>query len=313
MISAPVRRSVWLRGAISAAILAYLISRVDVGAAFTALVQVSPIHLVAVLVLVGFDRGVMISRWLLVLRSSEQQVALKSVAWIFLVSSFIGSALPASVGGDAARAYTLSRRTNDTSEAVASVAIDRLFGVLSLAVLASVGAITWGTSTDALPAEAIWATALAVGTACTSVFWADRVLGRLVPTAWHESRLGIELIGLAEALSRYRNRRPALAGVFMLSVLVQLLRVSQAYLLGLGLGIDVSLGYYLVFMPVGLLMLLLPVSIAGFGLPQGAIVWLLRPQGVPDSLSFALSTLIILTGLAGNLPGAWLYARSKRQ
>ena len=247
------------------------------------------------------------------------------------------------MGGDAARAYTLSRRTNDTSEAVASVAVDRLFGilslailaglgatvwqtpvtlpvgldrlfgVLSLAVLASVGVITWGTSTDALPAEAIWIAALAVGAACTSVFWADRVLGRLVPTAWHESRLGIELIGLAEALSRYRNRRPALAGVFILSVLVQLLRVSQAYLLGLGLGIDVGLGYYLVFMPVGLLMLLLPVSIAGFGLPQGAIVWLLRPQGVPDSLSFALSTLIILTGLAGNLPGAWLYARSKRQ
>ncbi|SVA71801.1 uncharacterized protein METZ01_LOCUS124655, partial [marine metagenome] len=147
-----VRRSVWLRGAVSAAILAYLISRIDVGAAFTALVQVSPIHLVAVLVLVGFDRGVMISRWLLVLRSSGQQVALKSVAWIFLVSSFVGSALPASVGGDAARAYTLSRRTNDASEAIASVAIDRLFGVLSLAVLASVGVVTWGTSTDALPA-----------------------------------------------------------------------------------------------------------------------------------------------------------------
>jgi hypothetical protein len=43
-------------------------------------------------------------------------------------------------------------------------------------------------------------------------------------------------------------------------------------------------------------------------LPQGVIVWLLRPAGVPDVLSFALSTLIIIVGLLGNLPGALLYA-----
>ena len=58
-----------------------------------------------------------------------------------------------------------------------------------------------------------------------------------------------------------------------------------------------------VFMPIGLLMLLLPISVSGFGLPQGVIVWLLRPVGVADEQSFALSTLIVLTGLAGNLPG----------
>ena len=91
-----------------------------------------------------------------------------------------------------------------------------------------------------------------------------------------------------------------------------MLRVVQAYLLGQSLGITVPFVYYLVFMPVGLLMFLLPVSVAGFGLPQGVIVWLLTPVGVAEDLSFALSTLMVLTGLAGNLPGAWLYAKSRR-
>jgi hypothetical protein len=58
-------------------------------------------------------------------------------------------------------------------------------------------------------------------------------------------------------------------------------------------------------------MLLLPISVSGFGLPQGAIVWMLRPQGVPDPQSFALSILIVLSGLVGNLPGVWLYVRAK--
>lgn len=311
-MSAPAWRSIWLRGLVSAAILAYLASRIDMGAAFSALVRVRLPYLVAVLALVALDRGVMITRWLLVLRSSGQLILVKSVAWIFLVSSFIGSALPAGVGADAARAYTLARRTDDTSEAVASVAVDRLMGVLSLAALAVTGAMLWGSSTDTLPIGWLWVATGLVGGALTAMFWADQWLRGLLPASWHNSAVGRPMIDLADALSRYRNRRPTLIGVFGLSVLVQLLRVLQAYLLGLGLGIDVPLVYYLVFMPVGLLMLLLPVSVAGFGLPQASIVLLLRPQGVADSLSFALSTLIVLTGLAGNLPGAWLYARSKR-
>ena len=103
-----------------------------------------------------------------------------------------------------------------------------------------------------------------------------------------------------------------LGHVMVWSLAVQVLRIVQAYLLGLGLGIAVPFRYYLFFMPIGLLMLLLPISISGFGLPQGAIVWLLRPLGVPDEQSFALSTLIVLTGLAGNLPGLWLWLRRNR-
>ena len=68
--------------------------------------------------------------------------------------------------------------------------------------------------------------------------------------------------------------------------------------------------YYLLFMPVGLIALLLPISISGIGAPQGIIVWLLKPAGVPEPEALALSTLIVLSGLVANIPGAWLYLRS---
>ena len=100
-------RSVWFRGVISLTVLAYLASRIDMGAALAALVQVNLGYLAVVLLLVGLDRAVMIARWLVVLRSSGNETPLKSVAWIFLVSSFIGSALPASIGGDASLSTTV--------------------------------------------------------------------------------------------------------------------------------------------------------------------------------------------------------------
>ena len=116
---------------------------------------------------------------------------------------------------------------------------------------------------------------------------------------------------LADSVAVYRAMPRTLAMVFVLSVGVQVLRIVQAYGLGLGLGLTVPFSYYLVFMPIGLLMLLLPISVSGFGLPQGVMVWLLRPLGVPDELSLALTTLIVLSGLFGNLPGAWLYLQRR--
>jgi uncharacterized membrane protein YbhN (UPF0104 family) len=95
----------------------------------------------------------------------------------------------------------------------------------------------------------------------------------------------------------------------MLSIGVQLLRVLQAYLLGVAIGIDVPFSYYLLFMPAGLIALMMPISLAGFGAPQGLIVWLLQPRGVPEADALALSTLIVLSGIMANLPGAALYLR----
>ena len=297
-----------MRLLISAAILAYLASRIDMRAAVAAVIAVDRWYLAAVLALVALDRVVMIARWVLLLRASRAQITTSSAARIFLISSFVGSFLPAGVGGDAARAYGLSRATDAGDEAIASVVVDRLLGVLSLVAMAVVGLVAW---TPATAAE--WRFLVAVGVVamvCLGAFWADRLL------VWSPARdySGRGLLhSVVLAISRYRGYGHVLAHVMAWSLIVQLLRIAQAYLLGLGLGLNVPFRYYLLFMPIGLLMLLLPVSISGFGLPQGVIVWLLRPMNVPDERSFALSTLIVLTGLAGNLPGLVLWLRRRRE
>jgi hypothetical protein len=189
------------------------------------------------------------------------------------------------------------------------VAVDRVLGILSLLAMGAVGLmLTAATLGD-------WRVAVAVAllaSASAALFWADCLARTLLPARWQATRLGERVAGLAAALSRYRRRPAALVHVFVWSLIVQLLRIVQAYFLGSGLGLAVPFRHYLVFMPVGLLMLLLPVSVSGFGLPQGVIVWLMRPLGTPDEQSFALSTLIVLTGLAGNLPGLLLWMRASK-
>ena len=296
--------SLWVRLLITAAILWYLALQIDMRVAAQAVLQIKPLNLAVVLGLVAVDRAVMILRWVLLLRAHDAPIGTAHAARIFLVSSFVGSFLPAGVGGDAARAYGLSRVTAAGDEALASVIVDRVLGIVSLLTMGVVGVIAWtpGGGLDWRAGAAI----VFVLLVCVATFWADRFVSPLSSSAGYLHRV-------TAAISRYREHRSVLMHVMLWSFVVQLLRITQAYVLGLGLGILVPFRYYLVFMPVGLLMLLLPISVSGFGVPQGVIVWLLRPMGVPDEQAFALSTLIVLTGLAGNLPGLVLWLRQRRE
>ena len=315
-----------VRLAITAAILAYLATRIDMAASARAVAEVSTQHLLLVLVMVGIDRAVMILRWILLLRGSGIKISTGDATRLFLVSSFVGSFLPAGIGADAARAYGLTRvRTEDpiphphtpgiepqatASEALASVAVDRLLGIASLVLMAIIGVIAW---TPEEPEDwRIPAAILVALIACVAVFWADEWLRLIIPTHRHGGFVTRRLLRLTDAVGRYRNRRGVLVHVLVWSMVVQVLRITQAYLLAVGLGITVPFTYFLLFMPLGLLLLLLPISISGFGAPQAGIVWLLRPMGVAEADAFALSTLIVLTGLAGNLPGLVLWLRRRQ-
>ncbi|MBQ01498.1 MAG: hypothetical protein CL477_12525 [Acidobacteria bacterium] len=302
--------SFWFRAGLSATILAILVSQLDQRGAMRALVGVDLRYLFGAIVVDAAARATMIARWALLIRSSGAPISDWSVARIFLITSFVGTALPAG-GADVTRAYSLARHTANGREAIASVAVDRLLGVSALLTLGIVG-LTLGTPDAELPlARLVAGLSLATAAALCVSFWADRLLRLALPKRLQRTPLGQWLVRVADGIGAYRGRRRTLASVFCLSLLVQWLRIIGVFLLGTGLGLGVGLGYYLIFMPIALLVFMLPLSIAGIGLPQGAIVWLLGQIGVPYASSFALSTLVVAVGMLGTLPGLWLYLSSR--
>jgi uncharacterized membrane protein YbhN (UPF0104 family) len=112
------------------------------------------------------------------------------------------------------------------------------------------------------------------------------------------------------AVQRYATHRRLLGAVTLASIAVQVLRVLQAWCLGVGLGIAAPLSSYFAFIPSILLVMLLPVTVNGLGTSQAAFVLFFRAAGVPDAQAFALSVLFVALGIVGNLPGGILWARS---
>lgn len=304
-------RSVWCRVLISVGLLAWLVSHMDMVEAGRIISTIGRLHLVVALGLVVVDRALMLSRWVMLVRRSEPAVSVKSAVWVFLVGTYMGQLLPSGVGGDAARAYVLSRRTQRGVDAVALVMIDRGLGLCSLALLAATGLFVWSEQGNVeLHRIGVVASVVAVF-AVTGLFWADRIIGGVVPGAWLERGDMMWLVRLGTVIGRHRGHLAFVSSLLVLSILVQAVRVCQVYVLGRGLEIEVAFSYYMASMPIAILAILLPISIGGIGPAQGVIVWLLRPVGVPDEESFALSTLFVLAGLVGALPGAFLHLRSR--
>ncbi|MCX6552396.1 MAG: lysylphosphatidylglycerol synthase transmembrane domain-containing protein [Acidobacteria bacterium] len=272
--------------------------------------ELGPVLMAVLLVLV--DRALMAYRWLVLLRpiAGPASPRFPTVMRIFFVSTFVGSFLPATVGADAARAYALAREGVATSAAVASVVMDRILGVLGILIMAAVGLVFARQLADnpvvlaglALTTAVCAATAVVVFSARAEML-VQRLVGFL---PWARVRdLVARLVG---AMQMYATRHGDLLNVTLGSIGVQVLRTVQAYYLGLGLGIEQPLTTYVAFIPVILLVMLLPVTVNGFGTSQLAFVWAFGQAGVPAALAFPLSVLFVALGVVGNLPGGLLYA-----
>jgi uncharacterized protein (TIRG00374 family) len=299
------------RLAVAAGLTLFVLWKVDPGAVLRAGRQTDPAWIAAAILLVLFDRALMAYRWLVLLRAvaPERRPPFGSVMRIFFVSTFVGTFLP-SVGGDVVRAYGLSRHRVDGGQAAASVLMDRVLGVASLILMALAGlALAGARFIDAAVVATLAAGLLACGVAALAVF-TDRASSLAhAATRWlpgtRPQRLASSLL---DATRRYARHRGDLANVLAGSIGVQLLRVVQAYCLGRALGIPAPPMVYFAFVPLILLVMLLPITVNGLGTSQVAFVWFFGQAGVPQAAAFTLSILFVALGVVGNLPGAALYA-----
>jgi uncharacterized protein (TIRG00374 family) len=272
-------------------------------------------RLIAVAVLLVFaDRALMAYRWvvLLCIIDRVERPRLAEVMRIFFVSTFVGTFLPASVGGDAVRAYSMTQLNVRGRDAIASVFLDRMLGVASILLMATIGL----TLAQDLASNRTIVVALGVAAAmCAATLvlifsrhaatLASRVLALLPGTVRQTGE------GILESIRRYAMYRRQLVNVLAGSIAVQALRIVQAYFLGAGLGIALPPSTYFAFVPLILLVMLLPITFNGIGTSQAAFVWFFGRAGVPAPAAFALSVLFVALGVVGNLPGGLLYAAGR--
>jgi len=268
--------------------------------------------LAAAVGLVLVDRAVMAWRWVTLLRAtgSGADLRLGAVMRIFFISSFGGTFLPAA--GDTMRAVSVARLDVRGGDAVGSVVVDRLLGLLSMLTVGLAGLGFALVLSGPLVERRVLVVALVVSAVAAAgaalLLFDSRVLGGLVrlvsggrfPTA--ERLSGKALDGIRQ----FGRDRRVLASVFAASVVIQLLRTLQAWCLGLAVGLSVKGIFYVAFVPLITLIMQMPITVSGLGTSQLAFKYFFEQVGGNAELAVLVSVLYVALGWIGMLPGGLL-------
>ena len=247
-------------------------------------------------------------RWQRVLVALDLQVPLRTLVSHYLASLFVSNFLPSTVGGDVLRVTRLSSLVGETPRSFASVVLERLTGWLVLPVL-TLTALAFNPGLRHLGRASGLAFSVAVVTLVLlgGVLFAvghPAVGGRLTSTEGWRRFTGAVHLGL----ERFR-RRPMLAlEVLTTSFVYQLTVMLAAFCAADALGLGISWTAILAFMPAVAIVQVLPITIGGLGVREGALVLFLGPLDVSADHAIALGLLVYGINLVVSLLGAPAFA-----
>ena len=296
-----------LKLAVSIGLVWFVFSKIDMSNTWATLRGIAPAAIAGAFALLAGQLLLAALRLKVLLRALGARYGTVAAFEVLLIGAFFSQTMISFVGGDAMRIWRISRSGVALPIAAKSVLFDRIAGFAGLFVLllaATPFLIRIIPSPEMLAGQAL--IVLSALTAVAGVF----VLRRM-PELLPQGRL----VNLAQdvvdsGLAVWRSGRGAFL-VISLSVAIQLINVVVLYVIGKGLGAQFHFVDGLLLFPTVLFLSMLPISVAGWGVREGAMMTALGLVGVPTYQSLALSVCFGLCLVVISLPGAvvWLMSR----
>jgi uncharacterized protein (TIRG00374 family) len=280
---------------VSLVLIVVILRSVDVASLWQVVRQANPWYLLATLAVVIAGVILRAYRWQILLHDQKVNAPIQELTSLWFVSFLFTNLLPSGIGGDAVRMYELSRSSERGAEAVSSVLVDRFMGLFALQAI-GLAALAFGWRL--VPTEIVLVTVAVFGASLLAAWMVSfrrlwDALARRIPL--FNRLLSIKPVnGLVNSLQSYS--RGALLRTFGVGLGFNVLLIGMNVLIGSALGADLSLAYYMMFVPLTSLVLILPISFAGLGVREGTYVFLFAQAGLQKEVALSLSLLVYVLG-----------------
>lgn len=295
-----------LKFALSGLLIWYVLRKVDLGAALDQARSVDPAMMALASLLVVGQVVVGALRWRVAMTAVGKALAMVETARVVYIAMFFNLVLPGAVGGDAIRMWKGRRAGLTLVQAVNSVMLERVATVLGLVLLV---AATEPLLMDRLgdnPAIYVFPALTAAGILGTLFLM---VLDRL-PATLQRWKLARALGYLAADTRRLFLKVGHVVPILAYAVLGHLNLSLVVYVLALGLGLQVTFVDCVVLVPPVILATTIPISIAGWGVRESAMVTAFGFIGVAAHSSLVLSVLFGIAVTVASLPGGLVWLTS---
>lgn len=300
------RRPVWglIRVGVGVAAVFTIASKVDLRDSLPALKasHLGGIGLATILLILA--QGASALRWRILIGRDSPPLAF---LWrLYAIGSFFSLFLPTSIGGDAVRATAAIRAIPDKRRVVASVFIDRVLGLLALMLFFALGiiAVPRSIATQLKFGPSVSTAGTAVGVAA-----ALAVAGLLFVLARRSARVNEAVAKGASTLRSLADGPQQILLAFATGVLVQGLYLAAWVVLAAQLGSRLPFSGLLVGVPAVSLAAMIPVTVGGLGLREGAwgVIFALfaLPAASGVLLGLAYFVCVMIVGALGG--GAFIF------
>ena len=236
-------------------------------------------------------------RWRILL---DNRYPTRTLFSLQMIGNFFNTILPSSMGGDAVKVYYLYRDAIPAGVSFGSVFLDRYAGLIARL---SLGLVSSAIAFNELKT--------------IGMQWAIPILffviasGSLVMLRFRiGKRFGVVTDFYDYVRSRL-ERKGMMLKTFLLSLVIQVLLILMIAIVARGIGWHLSFTELFVFVPIITTVMIIPVSISGFGVREGAFVAIFGLTGVPPSVSVSISFLWYLSTAAASLYGLFEYLRRR--
>jgi uncharacterized protein (TIRG00374 family) len=291
---------------------AYLVWKIDLGETVHELANAQLQWWAASLAIMVVTVWPMAWRWQRLLAARGLHESVPRLVRMYFVGYAAGQVLPTSLGGDASRIYeTVRRHPGAGGSAAGTVLLERALGGAATLVLAAVGFVLALGHYDV--GAYLWIElAFVVGVALLAVVlfstrlrpllqWPRPLLRRL--------RIDRPVREVYLAVHAFRGDVPLLIAMFMLTLVVQAVRVLAIWCAGKAVGVDLSPRPYYVMGPLLFLVMLVPFTVNGLAVRESFFVSFLGQLGVDPDLAFSTGFLFFLVTVALALPGVGIVLR----
>jgi hypothetical protein len=295
---------------VSAALLYFSLRKINLSE-LVSRINVSSLAWIALAIAVTFLQiFVGVLRWREISAECGAPLETKQAMRFNLIGTFFNQTLPSSIGGDAVRLWLVARNGAGWRAATYSIFVDRAVGLIALAVII-VATLPWSYNLITNPHGR--SALLLVDFAALAGGLGFLVLG-VLPWPWLKRWWATHHIHACAVIANRvifsRDRGPKLA---VLSVLVHVLAVVIAWCVVRSIAAPVKFGQVFQLVPPVMLITMLPISIAGWGVREATMglafgyAGLMTNEGVNVSLLFGAVSFIV--GIFGGL--VWILSPEK--
>lgn len=248
-------------------------------------------------------------RWRIVMTALGTPLAFARLLPIMFIGIFFNQALPTSFGGDVLRMWHVYRAGVRHDAAILGVLLERISGIIGLTLMVAAGTWYLWAALDDVWMRLVLLAALPATLGGTLLLIAlDRIPGR-----WRQWRRVGDFLRVSADLRRIVLLPRYAVPLLVLSLASNVLAALAIYAFAVGLDLPISVWDCLALVPATVLAMLIPISFAGWGLREAAMIVLFGYLGIAADVSLALSIAFGLAMIVASLPGCvfWLKARSR--